>query len=133
MPPLTLSHSTTTVPLKPSTGFQDDDANGVVGRAGRCCLPAAVGAVITDRCVACRGSGDEELVVGVADVGEVVGAQQQPRPARRMGDHRLVSGHVDTPTAARNSVKDASSLEVNSSASCIVLEQPYTAKLSRPA
>jgi predicted RNA-binding protein YlqC (UPF0109 family) len=64
------------VELRGFRGFQDDDADGVIGRTGRLCLPIPVGAQVADGCVGRCRSGDEELVVGVAEVGKVIGTQK---------------------------------------------------------
>ena len=91
MPPLTLSHSTTTVPLNSCRigRLQDDDPDGVVGRTRRCRCPVPVGAELSDGGVGGGCSRDEVLVVGIAEVGNVVGAEQQLRRARGVRDDRL--------------------------------------------
>ena len=94
MPPLTLSHSTSTVPLNAagSVGTRAAMPRRVVGGVGRADGPVPVAVQRPGRGVGRRGPGHEVFGDGVAEVGHVEGPEQQGGAARHRGDGGFAHG-----------------------------------------
>jgi len=91
MPPLTLSHSTSTVPLKRARSAGVSDTIRVVKSAAPdgVTLHRPPGLSLAAETVGRRRPGDEEFLGNITDAGYVEGAQQECGfPGRRCGRNR---------------------------------------------